>query len=261
MRDADGSTVGLVDVTKDFKYLGSIIDSSLTLDADVDKQTKAATSAFGALQNVLTSLSVDLHVNGRIYTALVLRILLYGSEARCLRENIFNRLRSFHNRCVRAMSRITMAHAMKHRITSKCLFERHGVGSFDNYYSHRLLRWAGHAARMPMDRMPRMRVTGWGEHARPVGCPQMTWGRTRNKALQNYDLPTGFGQWSAHAADRRVPGMAAADRCSGPLPASANDVDTRQMARAFRRPHILIMPLSLLLKNIYYIFSRRLLLG
>ncbi len=34
---ADGSTVGFVDFTKEFKYLGSIIDSSLTSDADVDK--------------------------------------------------------------------------------------------------------------------------------------------------------------------------------------------------------------------------------
>ena len=115
------------------------------------------------------SLSVDLRVKGRIYNALVLSILLYGSEAWCLREDLFNRLRSFHNRCIRSMCRITMAHMMKHRITSKSLFERLGVGSFDSYYNRRLLRWAGHVARMPMDRMPRKLLTGWVEHARPVG--------------------------------------------------------------------------------------------
>ena len=70
-----------------FKYLGSIIDSSLTSDADIDVRIKAATSAFGALKNVLTSLSVDLRVKGRIYKALVLSILLYDSEAWCLRED------------------------------------------------------------------------------------------------------------------------------------------------------------------------------
>ena len=46
--------------------------------------------AFGALKNVLSSLSVDLRVKGRIYDALVLSSLLYGSEAWCLREDIFN---------------------------------------------------------------------------------------------------------------------------------------------------------------------------
>ena len=140
-------------------------------------------------KNVLTSLSVDLRVKGRIYNALVLSILLYGSEAWCHREDVFNRLRAYHNRCVRSMCRITMTHTMKHRITSKSLFERLGVGSFDSYH---LLRWAGHVASMPMDRMPRKLFTGWVEHARPVGCPQMTWGRTLNKTLKSYDLPTNF---------------------------------------------------------------------
>ncbi len=38
MRNTDGSDVGFVDFTKEFKYLGSTIDSSLTSDADVDKR-------------------------------------------------------------------------------------------------------------------------------------------------------------------------------------------------------------------------------
>ena len=116
--NAAGSTVGFVDFTKVFMYLRSIIDSLLPSDADVDMRIKAATSTFGALKNVLTILSVYLRVNGRIYNALVLSILLYGSEAWCLQEDLFNRLRSFHNRCVRSMCRITMAHSIKHRITS-----------------------------------------------------------------------------------------------------------------------------------------------
>ena len=58
IRNADASTVGFVDFTKEFKYPGSIMDSSLTSDADVDMRTKAATSAFGALTN--TSLSSPL---------------------------------------------------------------------------------------------------------------------------------------------------------------------------------------------------------
>ncbi len=77
-----------------------------------------------------------------IQGALVLSILLYGSEAWCLRKDLLNRLRLLHNRCVRAVYRITMAHAIKHRTTSKYFLERLGVGSFDSYYSRRLLRWA-----------------------------------------------------------------------------------------------------------------------
>ena len=55
IRNAEGSTVGFVYFTKEFKHLGSIIDSSLNSDADVDMRIKAATSAFGAHKNALTS--------------------------------------------------------------------------------------------------------------------------------------------------------------------------------------------------------------
>jgi hypothetical protein len=103
-------------------------------------------------------------------------------------------------------NRITMARAINHRITFKSLLERLDVGSFNSYYNYnrRLLRWAGHVARMPMDRMPRKLLTGWVEHSRPVGCPKMTWGRTLNKTLKSYDLPTNCILWSTLAADRRV---------------------------------------------------------
>jgi hypothetical protein len=59
-----------------FKCLGSIIESSLISDADVDKRIKAAASAFSVLKNFLANLSVDLRVIGRLYSALVL-----GGEA------------------------------------------------------------------------------------------------------------------------------------------------------------------------------------
>ncbi len=72
------------------------------------------------------------------------------------------------------MLRITMAHTTKRRITSKSMLERRGVVFFDSYYNRRLLLWAGHVVRMPMDRMPRKLLTGWVEHARPVRCPKMT---------------------------------------------------------------------------------------
>ncbi len=75
-----------------------------------------------------------------------------------------------------SMCRITMAHMMKHRITSKSLLERLGVGSFDSCSSLRLLRWVGHVARMLMDWMPRKLLIGWVEHARPIGCPQINLG-------------------------------------------------------------------------------------
>jgi len=200
--DDEGAPVGFIDFTTEFKYLGSIVHHSLTSDADIDKRIKSATAAFGALRNVLGDKHIDLKVKGKIYVALCLSILLYGCEVWCMREDLFDRLRSFHHRCVRSMCRITMAHTVRHRISSDSLFKRLDIESLDTYYYRRLLRWAGHVARMPFTRAPRKLLTGWVSNPRPVGCPQMTWGRTLKKALASSGIPSDFIKWRDIAADR-----------------------------------------------------------
>ena len=192
--DVNGSVAGFIDFTQEFKYLGSIIHCSLTSEADVDRRIKSATAAFGALKNIFTNRNIDLKIKGRIYTALCLSILLYGSEVWCLTEDLFHRLRSFHHRCARTMCRINIAHTIRHHISSESLFGRLDIESLDTYYHRRLLRWAGHIARMPLSRAPRMFLTGWVANSRPIGCPQMTWGRTLKKALQRNSLPNRLFQ-------------------------------------------------------------------
>jgi hypothetical protein len=58
-------------------------------------------------------------------------ILLCGCEMWFLREDLFAKLRTFHNRCCRAMCRITMAHAIRHHIKSKQLHKRLGIAAVD----------------------------------------------------------------------------------------------------------------------------------
>ena len=66
-----------------------------------------------------------------------------------------------------------------------CLFRRLGILDIDSYFHNRILRWAGHVARMPMSRAPRQLLNGWVSHSRPIGSPQMTWGRTLENALKS----------------------------------------------------------------------------
>ena len=58
---------------------------------------------------IFYSKTVSKHAKCVVYVGLVLAILLHGSESWCLTEIPFNRLRSFHARCVRTMSRITLS--------------------------------------------------------------------------------------------------------------------------------------------------------
>jgi hypothetical protein len=97
-----GSSVGFIDFTTEFKYLGPIAHYSLDSDAGDDMRIRPASA--GALQNILTNKNIDFKVKGRINVELCLSILLFGSEIWCLRVYLFYRLRRFHHRCARTMT-------------------------------------------------------------------------------------------------------------------------------------------------------------
>ena len=103
---------------------------------------------------------------------LVLGIPLYGSEVWSLREDLYHRLRRFHNRCARTMCRITIAHTIRHRITTNSLFAKLEIDPLDTYYNCHLLRWARHVSRMPVSRAPHKLLTSWVAEPRPVGSPK-----------------------------------------------------------------------------------------
>ena len=90
-----GEVPGFVTFVLEFKYLGSLVHHSLTSDADVNKRIKAASAAFGALRSVLCNFALSETLRGQVYTDLVLKILLYGSEVWCLREEVLLKLGTF----------------------------------------------------------------------------------------------------------------------------------------------------------------------
>jgi len=104
-------------------------------------------------------------LKGEIYKALILPTLLYGCDAWSLREDLFKRLRSFHNKFARSMHRVNLHHTFRHHITSNTLFRQLGLLDIDSYFNNRFFRW-----------VPRQLLVSLVAHSRPVGCPQMTWG-------------------------------------------------------------------------------------
>ena len=194
----DGRYLQVVDL---FKYLGSMLTGDCRDTVDVDARIKKASAAFGALRDCLfSSKTVSNRAKCVVYVGLVLAILLHGSECWCLTEVLFNRLRSFHARCVRAMCRVTRKHVWKHHIRTTTLLRRISLESIDSIVSQRQLRWTGHVARMPMSRLPRKIPSSWTCSKRPKGAPQMTYGRSLNKALKKADIPNNF--WHRLAQDR-----------------------------------------------------------
>jgi hypothetical protein len=50
---------------------------------------------------------------------------------------------------------VNLNHIFRHHITSASPFRRLGILDIGSYFHNRILRWAGHVARMPMSRAQR----------------------------------------------------------------------------------------------------------
>ena len=190
-----------VPVVADFNYLGSVLARDCRDSADVDARIKKASAAFGALRDcVFASKTVSLRAKRVVYVGLVLAVLLHGSESWCLTEVLFNRLRCFHAQCARAMCRVTRKHTRERLIPTASLLRSLGLETIDVYVTRRQLRWAGHVARMPFSRLPRKMISSWCYSKRPIGSPQMTYGRGLYKALTKCNI--ALDSWSQLARNR-----------------------------------------------------------
>ena len=168
---------------------------------DVEARIGAATRAFGSLSRlVFKSTSISTTAKREAYVALVLSILLYGSEGWCLTAELWGKLRRFHNRCARSMCRITMWHTREYNITTAAVLKVLGLRNIETYVCRRQLQWAGHVARMGMERLPRRFLTAWCGRPRPQGRPEMTFGATLEAALRFAGVEVD--NWMELAQDR-----------------------------------------------------------
>ena len=171
-------------IVSQFCYLGSFMTRDCKDEKDVLARIDSAGGAFGAERKALFSnAGIEFEAKKVVYEGLVLKILLYACESWCLTEKLLNHLRCFHARCVRSMCRVNRWHTRKHRISTDELLQRLGLKTIDAYLSERQLQWAGHVSRMPFERLPRKMLSSWTIFKRPVGCPEFTYGRGLNKAL------------------------------------------------------------------------------
>lgn len=167
---ADSST----DFSNKSKILNSFakisLSSKVDVLVDVDNRIKLATAAFEALKHVFTDRHLDPKVKGRIYEAVCLSILLDGCEVRILREDLFCRMRSFHQACVRTMCNIS---SMYDCTPIKSLLARLGIEPFETYYHRKLHRCSGLISHMSRNQeQKRKLINEWGENTCPFG-PQI----------------------------------------------------------------------------------------
>ena len=93
---------GEVECVNDFKYLGSVLEANGGIVKEVGERIVKAARAFGTLKGpVFSNSNLSYKMKRMVYKAVVLGVLLYGSETWTTKRNMTRRLEAFHNRCLR----------------------------------------------------------------------------------------------------------------------------------------------------------------
>ena len=147
-----------------FKYLGSIVSSVATLDAEITARIAKATSAFGRLSRRLwTNRDIRLDTKISVYKAAVLTSLLYGCETWTLNKKQLVRLEKFHQTSLRRIAKIRWFH----KVTNYEVLSRCNISTLQSMIDSSRLRWTGHVVRMNDDRIPKALLYGRLATGRP----------------------------------------------------------------------------------------------
>ena len=158
-----------------FTYLGSLITNDGSSSRDITSRIAKAASAVYRLSNPLFHkhrISIQTKIN--MYRALVVSVLLYGSEAWATTLADRRRLDVFDMHCQRRLLRVFL----QQHISNHSIRERTKQPTASSLLRQRRLRWFGHLHRMPSS-LPARRVYDFNPNIhgckRPRGRPKTRW--------------------------------------------------------------------------------------
>jgi len=155
---------------QEFTYLGNMLSDSCSLDSEVERRIKAASSSFGRLTKlVFLNHNLAIPTKVAVYRAVCVSVMLYSCETWTLYQRHIKAFEAFHIRSLQSILGIRWWQKIPHPE----LFEKAGLTPAEHLLHQRQLRWLGHVIRMPDNRLPRQLL--YGELTvgqRSVGRPQ-----------------------------------------------------------------------------------------
>ncbi|KAI0235174.1 hypothetical protein LSAT2_014355 [Lamellibrachia satsuma] len=198
---------------KDFRYLGSIVDTLGGTEADVKKRISKARVAFHLLRNVWKSKVIGETTKIRLFNTNVKSVLLYGAETRRINKTTLKRIQTFVNHCLR---RILQIHWMD-RVSNKDLWDRTHQAQIEIEILKRRWGWLGHTLRKPSTNITRQVLMWNPQGKRKMGRPKNTWRRDLEADIKQ--TGNGWQQLGRIAQDRRRQGIPQCRPChrKGPM--------------------------------------------
>ena len=143
--------------TDSFKYLGAFITNDCKLDSEISNRICQASRALGRLRDrVFRNNNLSLPTKIKVYNAVCISTLLYGSESWTLYSRHMKDLEAWHVRSLRYILGITW----RDRVTHEETYRRTGCTSLESQLGRKQLRWIGHIIRMDDDRLPKQILYG-----------------------------------------------------------------------------------------------------
>ena len=81
-----------------FKYLGTTLTNQNSIQEEIKSRLKSGNGCYYSMQNLLSSSLLSKNLKIKIYSTIILPIVLYGYETRLLTLSEERRLRVFKNR-------------------------------------------------------------------------------------------------------------------------------------------------------------------
>jgi hypothetical protein len=142
-----------VEVVHSFRYLGVILTSDATMDAEISTRVSSAHAAWLKYKHtVFLNRHLSLRTRVTMFKVTIVTALLYGAEAWAQTVMQQRRLEVVYNTLIRQMLGVRWWH----RRSTEQVLSVARLPKFERYVAARTLRWQGHVVRMPAGRFPKL---------------------------------------------------------------------------------------------------------
>ena len=139
-------------VVKQYKYLGSIINDTNSIEEEVKERIALGTKAYYANLKFFKSKLITKSSKLKLYRTIIRPIVTYASETWVLNENIIQKLLDFERKILRGIFRPTKENQIWRIKTNEELNKLINHGNIVNYIKAQRLSWFGRIYRMPNTR-------------------------------------------------------------------------------------------------------------
>ena len=179
--------------------MGVFLTNEVSLDTEVDARIKKASMAFGCLNKLVWyQPAIKCSTKCRLFKAVILPVLLHGSESWAPLNHQFQRLNIFVNQCLRTILGLSLFDKIRNtEIRNRAKIER-----IETLLRRRRLRWLGHIQKMENSRLPKQLVVSKiKEGKRLHGKQKQRWHDVVNADLKSLDM---VSTWRKKALNRNL---------------------------------------------------------